>query len=110
MNIKLRFMNKPVLLAIVLAVVAFIYQICGIVGVVPPISEEEVVQWIGLLFNILVGLGVLVDPTTKGLSDSARALCYEQPNPDKGSAPEYEEMEDGNHGDIIEQDETQGIL
>lgn len=106
MNIKLRFKNKPVLMAIVAAAVAFVYQILGLCGVVPPITEEQVIQVIALIINILVGLGILVDPTTSGITDSARALGYEQPNADKGQDPEYEEMEDGNNGDIIEHSET----
>lgn len=110
MNIKLRFKNKPVLLAIVLAAVAFVYQICGIVGVVPPISEEDVVQWIGLLFNILVGLGVLVDPTTSGVGDSARAMDYETPNKDKGQDNEQGYLEDGDNGDIIESEHEEEVL
>lgn len=102
MNLKLRLKNKPVLIAIVTAAVAFIYQILGICGVVPPVTEEEVIQVIGIIINILVGLGILVDPTTSGIKDSARAMQYEQPNKDKGSDLDYEFLEDGNNGDIIE--------
>lgn len=63
-------------------VVAFIYQILGYCGVVPPISENEVVELVGLIVNVLVGIGVVVDPTTKGISDSSTAMNYVIPNPD----------------------------
>ncbi len=79
MNLKLRFKNKPVLIAIVTATVAFVYQILGICGVVPPVTEEQVIQVLGLFINVLVGLGILVDPTTAGIKDSARARTYEEP-------------------------------
>lgn len=80
MNLKLRFKNKAVLIAIATAAVAFVYQILGIIGIVPPVSQEAVIQFIGVIFNILVGLGILVDPTTNGIGDSARALTYEEPS------------------------------
>ena len=75
-NWKVRLQNKAFLLTMISAVVAFIYQICGIIGIVPPIGEDMVIQLIGLVLNILVGIGILVDPTTVGLDDSNRALNY----------------------------------
>lgn len=82
MNLKLRLKNKATLLALVLAVVSCIYQVCGIVGVVPPVSEDTVTQLIGVVANVLVGLGVLVDPTTSGITDSTQAMAYDAPRSD----------------------------
>nr|DAO16262.1 MAG TPA: holin [Caudoviricetes sp.] len=48
-------------------------------GVVPKIAQDEVINTIGLLINILVVLGVVVDPTTEGISDSTNALNYDKP-------------------------------
>lgn len=81
MNIKwiLRFKNKPVLVALVAAVVAFIYQILGLFGVTPGISEDQITEIVGLLINILVMLGIVVDPTTKGISDTSLAMTYDEP-------------------------------
>ena len=88
MNWKLRFKNKATLIAIVAAAVAFVYQILGILHIVPPITEEQVMQVLGIIINILVGLGILVDPTTAGIGDSARAMTYSEPGihtiPDDG--------------------------
>ena len=88
MNWKLRFKNKATLIAIVAAAVAFVYQILGILNIVPPITEEQVMQVLGIIINILVGLGILVDPTTAGIGDSARAMTYSEPGihtiPDDG--------------------------
>ena len=110
MNWKLRFKNKTTLLALILAAVAFVYQICGIIGIVPPISEEQVNQAIGLIINLLVALGIVVDPTTTGISDSARAMEYEQPNKDKGQDNEQGYLEDGNNGDITESENEEEVL
>lgn len=78
-NWKVRLKNKTWLLSFVLAVVAFIYQILGMVGITAPISEDMATQIVGLLINLLVGLGVVVDPTTKGTKDSEQALTYNKP-------------------------------
>ena len=80
MNIKLRLKNKTTLIAIVAATVAFLYQLAGILGIVPPISQEALMQGLGAIINLLAILGILVDPTTVGVKDSARAMNYEEPS------------------------------
>lgn len=82
MNLKLRLKNKATLLALILAAVSFVYQVCGIIGVVPPVSEDSITQMVGAVLNVLVGLGVLVDPTTAGITDSTQALAYDTPRSD----------------------------
>lgn len=78
-NWKLRLKNKTTLLALCVTVIAFIYQILGLFGVVPSVSEDTVTQLVTMLINILAALGIIVDPTTAGISDSNRALEYEIP-------------------------------
>lgn len=78
-NWKLRFQNKVTLTAIVLAVIALVYQILGICGIVPAVSQETIVQLAGAVINLLVLLGIVVDPTTDGIGDSDRARGYESP-------------------------------
>lgn len=75
-NWKARFKNKAFILAFAALVVTFVYQILGMFGVVPPISEEAVVKFITIGVNILAMIGVVVDPTTNGVSDSDRAMTY----------------------------------
>lgn len=82
MNLKLRLKNKTTLLALILAAVSFVYQVCGIVGIVPPVSEDSITQMVGAVLNVLVGLGVLVDPTTAGVTDSTQAMAYDAPRSD----------------------------
>ena len=82
-NWKLRFQNKTTLTAIILALVALVYQVLGLFGVVPKISQDELTAVIGMVINLLCLLGIVVDPTTDGVSDSALALTYDTPRADK---------------------------
>ena len=75
-NIKERLKNKVFLLAAIALIVSFVYQLLGMFGVVPRISEDEIVGLVTMAVNILAFFGVLVDPTTAGMSDSERALTY----------------------------------
>ena len=81
MNINwvLRLKNKATLTALIAAALAFCYQVAGIFGVVPPVSQDALAQAAMLLVNILVALGVVVDPTTAGIGDSERAMNYTEP-------------------------------
>lgn len=81
-NWKLRFKNKTTLVTLATAVVALVYQILGIFGVTPSISESNVIEGIGLIINALAVIGIVVDPTTEGTSDSKQALTYEEPKRD----------------------------
>lgn len=78
-NWKVRWKNRTFVVTFLAAVVAFAYQMAGIIGWVPPVSEDLVTQLIAAVVNVLVAVGVLVDPTTKGAGDSDRALRYEEP-------------------------------
>ena len=78
-NWKLRWKNKTTLLAITTSVIALVYQVLGLLGIAPGVSESEVTQVVGLVINILAMVGIVTDPTTQGISDSDRALCYDKP-------------------------------
>ena len=49
----------------------------------PAISQDEVVSAISIVIKILCLLGIVVDPTTDGVSDSEQALTYEVPKTDE---------------------------
>lgn len=83
-NWTLRLQNKATLAALAATVLAFAYQLCGIFGIVPPVSQDSLLQLVGIVLNILAALGVVTDPTTSGLSDSARALVYDEPYTTEG--------------------------
>ena len=78
-NWKVRFKNKTWLVTFLLAVLAFVYQILGMFDVVPPVTQDMATQLIAAVINILVAVGVVIDPTTSGASDSKQALNYHEP-------------------------------
>ena len=75
-NWKARFKNKTFVVAFITLVISFVYQTLGLFSVVPPISEETLVNVITMLVNILAFVGIIVDPTTDGFNDSDRAMLY----------------------------------
>ena len=82
-NWKLRLKNKTTLVSLGTTVVAFAYQMLGFFNVVPPISQDVVVQIIGVAANVLLMFGVVVDPTTAGIGDSQNAMGYIEPRKDE---------------------------
>ena len=79
-NLKVRFKNPVFWLTVIPAVITFVYTVLGAFDVVPAISQDVVVNIITALISALTTIGVLVDPTTKGIGDSERALGYDRPN------------------------------
>ena len=68
-DIKTRLKNKTFLLGFTGSIVTFVYQMLGMFDVVPTISQDQIINLTSIVINILVGLAVVVDPTTEGISD-----------------------------------------
>lgn len=81
-NWKVRLQNKTWLLAMAAALLAFVYQLLGLLGITPAVSQDQIAQLVGLAINVLVALGVVVDPTTSGMGDSTQAMTYTSPKKD----------------------------
>ena len=79
-NWKLRLQNRYTVTALVTCVITFIYNILDAFGIVPPIEETAVTSVAETLIAVLLGLGILVDPTTKGVSDSELAMSRDKIN------------------------------
>lgn len=79
MNLKLRLKNKATLTAIIAAVITCVYSIAVALGIELSVGQEQVAGIVGVILTILTGLGILVDPTTKGIEDSDRAKNYTEP-------------------------------
>ena len=79
-NWKVRFQNKVWLTGFVAAIVSFAYNMLEMFEIVPAVSEGMVLQAAQAVLLILTSIGVLVDPTTKGINDSERALSYKEPD------------------------------
>lgn len=75
-NIKERLKNKTFVVTMAALVIALVYQMLALCDVVPSISQSAVTEVVGMVINVLGMLGVIVDPTTAGINDSARALTY----------------------------------
>lgn len=75
-NLEARLNNKMFVLSASALVVSFVYQMLSAFDIVPKITENEVTGLITMAVNILAFVGVLVDPTTEGISDSERAMTY----------------------------------
>ena len=78
-NWGVRLRNPVFWLTLIPAIVSFIYSILSLFDIVPKIAENTIVSGVSTIISALTTLGVLVDPTTKGISDSSRALTYTQP-------------------------------
>ena len=83
-NWKLRFQNKVTLTSLLACVITFVYTVLGIFEIVPPVSEDITTNLVLGLIDILVSVGIVVDPTTYGVSDSKLAMCREHVNSTKG--------------------------
>lgn len=83
-NWKVRFKNKTWLLTFIAAVLTLAYRALNVVGITPHIAQEELVELATMLVGILVLLGVVIDPTTKGGSDSELSMTYKKPRDEIG--------------------------
>lgn len=76
-NWKLRIQNKATLTSLVICAITIGYTVLGMLGVTIPISEDQSTNIALLIVDVLLGLGIVVDPTTYGIGDSALALSRE---------------------------------
>ena len=77
-NWIVRFKNKTFLVTFITVIVSVVYQVLAALEIVPKISQDTVMNCLLAIVTILTGLGVVTDPTTKGITDSERALEYEE--------------------------------
>jgi phi LC3 family holin len=79
MNWKVRFRNKTWLTMFCSLVVGFVFNILKMFDIVPAVTQNLVMEIVGNVLTFLGLVGVIVDPTTAGISDSDRAMSYEEP-------------------------------
>ena len=78
-NWKVRFRNKTFLASILALVIAFVYDALALIGVAPAVDENNLLAAVNAVLTVLGMIGVITDPTTAGVGDSARAMTYEEP-------------------------------
>jgi phi LC3 family holin len=69
---KARLHSKPFWISISSTVVAVIFDILNLCGVVPTITENDVLHVITLLLMIPTTIGIIADPTTAGITDRSQ--------------------------------------
>jgi len=80
-NWKVRFMSKTFWLAFIPAVALVVMAVANVFNITLDLSAtvEKLKNVVAAVFGVLALLGVVVDPTTKGVSDSDRAMTYDEP-------------------------------
>lgn len=78
-NWKVRLKNPTFWITVIPAIITVIYAVLALFDVVPNVAEETLVNGFMALMSVLATLGIVVDPTTKGISDSDRAMNYNEP-------------------------------
>lgn len=80
-NWLVRIKNKTFWIAIIPAILLLIQVVASVFGYELNLDElgNKLLDVVNAVFSILVILGVVVDPTTAGLSDSEQAMTYIEP-------------------------------
>jgi len=95
-NWKVRIKNKAFWLAVIPAVALVAQAVAAVFGYTIDLTTMvgKLQAVVNAVFALLVILGVVVDPTTAGLSDSRRAMSYDEPWQDEPEeVPEEAEAE-----------------
>ena len=81
-NWKVRIKNKVFWLAFIPAMLMLIKTVANVFGLEIDlhIVETNLIGVVEAVFVLLGIVGIVTDPTTEGLSDSERALTYDEPN------------------------------
>ena len=81
MNINwiLRLQNKTTLTTLCIAIVTAVYGVFAAVGFTPSVTEEQVTNLVLTFIGVATALGIVIDPTTKGIGDSDRVMGYIKP-------------------------------
>lgn len=78
-NWKLRAQNKVTLITLGTTVITLLYQILALLGITPSISQSDAIDTVIVVIELLAVLGIIVDPTTSGIGDTAQAMTYTEP-------------------------------
>lgn len=81
-NLKVRLKNKVFWIAFIPALLMLIKAVANVFGFNIELIDVEgnLLAVVEAVFVLLSLIGVVTDPTTEGISDSERALTYDEPN------------------------------
>lgn len=80
-NWKIRWENIEFWKALIPALILLIQAVAAVFGFTLDLGDigNKLLAVINAVFLVLAILGIVVDPTTDGMSDSKRALSYQKP-------------------------------
>ena len=84
-NWTVRFKNKSFWLSFIPAVLLLVQVVAALFGFELDLGDigNRLIDVVNAVFAVLAILGIVTDPTTSGVSDSAQALTYDKPKDDK---------------------------
>ena len=84
-NWKVRLKSGPFWMGIASAVIMAVFYILNLCGVAPEITGSQIVDAVRLVLMIPAAIGIISDPTTKGVQDSQLAMSYIVPKDDNNN-------------------------
>lgn len=80
-NWTVRLKNKTFWLSLIPALLLLVQVVVAVFGVELDLGDlgNRLLAVVNAVFAVLTILGVVTDPTTEGVSDSAQALTYDKP-------------------------------
>ena len=80
-NWKVRIKNKFFWVAFIPAVILLVQTVASVFGIALDLSDlgAKLLEVVEAVFGVLVILGVVADPTTKGFGDGALGSTYTEP-------------------------------
>lgn len=80
-NWIVRIKNKNFWLTVVPAILLFVQVVAAVFGFTLELGDlgNKLLAVVNAAFGVLSILGIVTDPTTKGISDSEQAMTYEKP-------------------------------
>lgn len=80
-NWKVRIKNKNFWVSVIPAILLLVQVMAALFGFTLDLGDlgNKLIAVVNAIFGVLAVLGVITDPTTAGLSDSAQAMTYEVP-------------------------------
>ncbi len=82
-NWKVRLQKKSFWVSLIALLLVLANQVAEVFGVDITVYNAQVTAISETILGILALLGIIIDPTTQGLSDSQQALEYDKPKGDK---------------------------
>lgn len=80
-NWTVRIKNKTFWMGLIPAALLLVQVVAAVFGYTLDLGElgDKLLSVVNALFGVLAILGIVTDPTTKGVGDSSQALTYDKP-------------------------------